>query len=159
VKLGFRPIGLKKIWRPERVNQLRGTDYAAGQKPPIHVLTAHSVSIPYAVLDGVPHLALTRLDDIVKTIVSPMGSISSFTTASYGCQERPRHHHAPQPKNKELVPLFFVPPGPSLSSWSCRLAGNVSMSLNSSVALSLPVNPDAWGQGAEGEKIQCHSCE
>ncbi|KAF8494124.1 hypothetical protein F5888DRAFT_1636213 [Russula emetica] len=115
VKLGVRVK--KKIRGPERVNQLRGEEYStlAGQgtdcaaeakAPPIHILAALSMFIPYAVLD-VLHLALTRLDDIIKTTFSPMGSISSFFYDILWLSRKATTSPCPPTREQRARPAFY----------------------------------------------------
>jgi hypothetical protein len=79
-------------------------------KGPIYVLTAHSVSIPYAVLDGVPRFALTGLDDIVKTGLLPDGlDILLFLRHSMVAKEGHDITMPPPTQEQRACPAFLNP--------------------------------------------------
>ena len=79
-----------------------------------------------------------------------MAPIPSFFSSILWLSRKATTSPCPQPKNKEPVPLSSYPS--PLSLWSCRLVSYQVMSLNSSITLSMPVNPEALGHGWKGNK-------
>ena len=73
-------------------------------------------------------LALTRLDDIVKTDLLPDGLDIIFRFLRHPMVAKEGHDSITMPptQEQEPAPPFFISACPSFSLWSCRLAGNVT---------------------------------